>query len=409
MVNKVYVPFMITWLRHHKDGWEYTYRDDPTNRAFVAKNFPSFLKTYDGFKQGVQRADAVRYMLLYKYGGVYADLDTTCLKPFDQLYKEMDSIAGVIIGQEPSAHSVILQGKEQISCNAIMISKPGHRFWRVVMEMMQLRRFSRDPVDSTGPRMLQRAYERWQREAWISELPVDETVRLLPAEYFYPKLALWNRNDIFDGPCLQNTLATKLRRAGKAMQAKAAAICETMTEVGWTEYSDGFLYSNRSYAVHQWFFNWGMVRKTYHPDAVVRIEEVVRLAKNMSFNPNVTEYLDRYGTKGPSNGTKKKLEKLEADLRHTCVSWRQTASCRPNGRRESRKDRACDKIVPKGASGFCACGGGRKVQVVGCYHHHFRCDEECSQDSPVSKAYPKPKSNRTKVASTTSAGSKAAG
>ena len=54
--------------------------------------------------------------------------------------------------------------------------------------------------------MLQRAFDRWQREPWISELPDAERVVLLPAEYFYPKLALWNRRDIFVGPCLQNRL-----------------------------------------------------------------------------------------------------------------------------------------------------------------------------------------------------------
>ena len=153
---------------------------------------------------------------------------------------------------------------------------------------MQMRRYSRDPVDSTGSRMLQSAFDRWQREPWISELPDAERVVLLPAEYFYPKLALWNRRDIFVGPCLQNVLATKLRRAGRDMQQKAKAICATMVEVGWERYSDGYLYGNRwvslalswailfdhtlsrhpavqslfaglfirTYAVHQWFFNW---------------------------------------------------------------------------------------------------------------------------------------------------------
>ena len=305
---------------------------------------------------------------------------------------------------------MILQGKDHISCNAIMISKPGHRFWRLVMEMMQMRRYSRDPVDSTGPRMLQRAFDRWQREPWISELPDAERVVLLPAEYFYPKLALWNRRDIFVGPCLQNVLATKLRRAGRDMQQKAKAICATMVEVGWERYSDGYLYGNRwvslalswailfdhtlsrhpavqslfaglfirTYAVHQWFFNWvsetrtrsacrrgigidahiwsvcvmlcvvlacqGMGRKTYHPDALIDIESVIGLAHNDSFQPNTTEYIRRYGTKVRTNKTS---TNVEAVMEKTCIGWRQTASCRPNGRRESRHGRPCDQVAPK--------------------------------------------------------------
>ena len=94
----MYVPFVISWIRNHAgDGWQYKFRDDKNNRDFVAKNFPFFLKSYDGFKQGVQRADAVRYMLLYKYGGIYADLDTTCIQPFDSLLEEMNDK-----GEEPT-------------------------------------------------------------------------------------------------------------------------------------------------------------------------------------------------------------------------------------------------------------------------------------------------------------------
>jgi hypothetical protein len=173
-----------------------------------------------------------------------------------------------------------------------MISKPGHRFWRVVMEMMQTRRFSRDPVDSTGPRMLQRAYEKWQHEPWISDLPQDETVVLLPAEYFYPKLATWNVNDIFVGPCLQEKTSSKLRRAGNVMQEKAKAICETMVDVGWEQYADGYLYTNNSFAVHQWFFNWGMVRKTYHPDEIIGITYVpyTRACTTPAYIPSYLPY-----------------------------------------------------------------------------------------------------------------------
>ena len=127
----------------------------------------------------------------------------------------------------------------------------------------------------------------------------------------------------------------------------------------------------------------GMGRKTYHPDALIDIESVIGLAHNDSFQPNTTEYIRRYGTKVRTNKTS---TNVEAVMEKTCIGWRQTASCRPNGRRESRHDRPCHKIVPKGASGFCACGGGRKVQMVGCLHLPFRCDEECRAEKPVSKA-----------------------
>ena len=38
-------------------------------------------------------------------------------------------------------------------------------------------------------------------------------------------------------------------------------------------------------------------------------------------------------------------------------------------------------MVPAGVSGYCECGGGRRVREVGCSHGEFLCAEEC--DAPV--------------------------
>ena len=53
---------------------------DADNRAFIAREFPKYLGLYDGYDTHIKRVDAVRYFLLYRYGGVYMDLDMTCLR-----------------------------------------------------------------------------------------------------------------------------------------------------------------------------------------------------------------------------------------------------------------------------------------------------------------------------------------
>ena len=55
--------------------WSYTFWTDTRNRAFVKRHFRSYLRMYDALPHAVQRADVIRYMILYEYGGVYADLD----------------------------------------------------------------------------------------------------------------------------------------------------------------------------------------------------------------------------------------------------------------------------------------------------------------------------------------------
>jgi hypothetical protein len=45
------------------------------SRKFIAREYPWFLQTYDGYRIPVQRVDAVRYFVLLHYGGIYLDLD----------------------------------------------------------------------------------------------------------------------------------------------------------------------------------------------------------------------------------------------------------------------------------------------------------------------------------------------
>jgi mannosyltransferase OCH1-like enzyme len=37
----------------------------------IASKFPWFLSTFKSYPYGIQRADALRYFVLYEYGGIY--------------------------------------------------------------------------------------------------------------------------------------------------------------------------------------------------------------------------------------------------------------------------------------------------------------------------------------------------
>jgi mannosyltransferase OCH1-like enzyme len=66
----------------HPD-YEYILWTDETMEEFVKTEYPAFFQTYTGYKYDIQRCDAFRYLVLYKYGGVYLDLDTVCKKKLD--------------------------------------------------------------------------------------------------------------------------------------------------------------------------------------------------------------------------------------------------------------------------------------------------------------------------------------
>ncbi len=85
-------PYMIeaaeTW-QHRNPEYEYRYMSDMDAVKFVKENFDEdWFNIFVNVPLGVMRGDIWRYMIIYKYGGVYADLDTLCLKPISTWMKD---------------------------------------------------------------------------------------------------------------------------------------------------------------------------------------------------------------------------------------------------------------------------------------------------------------------------------
>ncbi len=73
--------------RHTHRHWAQQYFwSDESGREFIAKHFSAeALANYDSYVFPIQRADALRYYVLYYYGGVYLDLDIGCLAALDRV------------------------------------------------------------------------------------------------------------------------------------------------------------------------------------------------------------------------------------------------------------------------------------------------------------------------------------
>jgi hypothetical protein len=173
-----------TWKKYNPD-YNYILWDDAENRAFVAEHFDWFLPVFDSYDAGIKRADAIRYMFLYHHGGIYADLDFECLKPFDDLlekHKEYD----IILGSMDAGFGSQWHLSNNIP-NAIMISKPGCSFWLKVLKEMQRRsKIPGRPEVQTGPVVLKDVYT-WScflgpvvARAW------GYSIKVLPPSALYP-------------------------------------------------------------------------------------------------------------------------------------------------------------------------------------------------------------------------------
>ncbi|MDD3038885.1 glycosyltransferase family 32 protein [Bacteroides sp.] len=166
-----------TWKEFLPD-WEYILWTDEMNREFVCEHFPEFTEKYDAYPCNIQRADAIRYLLLKVYGGLYVDMDFECLENIEFLLKGADFIAG----KEPDWHAKRF-GLKHIICNAFMASTPNNDFINFVTERLinypggRVVNNGFDILNSTGPFLLTHAYDAF---------PQEENVRILESKTIYP-------------------------------------------------------------------------------------------------------------------------------------------------------------------------------------------------------------------------------
>ena len=163
-----------TWKEHHPD-WEYRFWNKAAIHEFLESVCPEFVEYYQAFRFNVQRWDAIRYLILYHIGGLYVDLDYECIQPLDTLL--VDSTC--CMGMEPTVNTIV-HNKPLIIGNALMASVPGHSYFKFIIQDMKdyfnrgtYKGDSIEIMESTGPFMVTRIYEQYQRKKTITLLPAD--------------------------------------------------------------------------------------------------------------------------------------------------------------------------------------------------------------------------------------------
>ncbi|XP_014778903.1 uncharacterized protein LOC106875328 [Octopus bimaculoides] len=181
MVPRKLTSWVKSWVKNHPD-WEYWLWTDASAREMLADKYPWFLSTFDNYPENIRRADALRYFVLYEFGGVYADMDMESFKSIDPLSLKYSCF----LGQEPYEHPVLDSNFEHIVINAIMGCRKNHPFMKKVMESLPDFSHMWNVLDSTGPHFLTLHYRQYQK----NNLPpdVDDGVYLAPAEYFFPTI-----------------------------------------------------------------------------------------------------------------------------------------------------------------------------------------------------------------------------
>jgi len=115
-------------------GYKHVLWTDDENRAMIEKYYPWFLTKYDSYRYPIQRADAVRYFILHKYGGVYSDLDMCPKKDkFQKLHELILHFGHSALSAMPITKNKVW--KDTLT-NSFMISQPHSPFMERLWESL---------------------------------------------------------------------------------------------------------------------------------------------------------------------------------------------------------------------------------------------------------------------------------
>lgn len=160
------IEYMRTWCNKYP-GWKYYLWTDKSVEQFPLIN----KKFFDKSTNMGQKADILRYEILYRYGGLYVDVDFECIdfKSFDFLHEHCDFYAGAL---PPEGGFVVANGL--IGC------KSNHPLMlHIIQSLPESWDSWSEIINQTGPQFFTEAiFKKYDDIVGVN--------LILPSNFFYP-------------------------------------------------------------------------------------------------------------------------------------------------------------------------------------------------------------------------------
>lgn len=111
--------------RLHPD-FEYRFYTDEDMNRLMKTEFPEYYDKFNELPRMIMKIDMFRYFLMYKYGGLYTDMDYLMFKPFDLLNEKVV----IPCNRENENGEPICLG------NCIFASQPNHPYWKSLIDTL---------------------------------------------------------------------------------------------------------------------------------------------------------------------------------------------------------------------------------------------------------------------------------
>jgi len=196
-----YKPFLETWLANHPDWTFVFWVDNPENydlgkvfEGFTFNDLKKYLnvpidnekrivmdvknltfenrKFFDETRNYGQRSDILKWEVVYRFGGVYIDVDFESIKPLDMLNYMYDFYTGI----QPLDTSFIQLGA------ALFAARPGHPILKHCVQTIKDDWYNNQIIVATGPLHFTKSYC-----AVVAKKENNGLINgVLPASYLYP-------------------------------------------------------------------------------------------------------------------------------------------------------------------------------------------------------------------------------
>lgn len=189
----------IEQIKNLHPDWKYTLWDDleiirllrstDNNNSFDK----SLIKIYYQLQHLHQKVDFARYVILYKYGGIYVDMDAKNIKSLDNIISKYEDYEIIVCKLNlNSIENYITTGSNTTINNGVIISKKNSMFLKKLIQKIiddhecngwirSIKVFCIN--DTTGPKRFTQAIYDYSKQ---SKFTNDHRVKILDYEYFEP-------------------------------------------------------------------------------------------------------------------------------------------------------------------------------------------------------------------------------
>lgn len=200
--NRALLRYKYSWKKLNRN-FNYTLYDDNDCEQFVKTEFPEYYDDYMHLSIPVEKADIFRYMVTYKYGGFYSDIDASCKKTIQKLYDNFKDKT-FICGRESYdlTESQRIQNKfvyrNQI-CNWSFAASKNHELMLLIIKET-IRRIRKTPflhtLEKTGPGVFSYCIYKYVAENKINDVIILPCC-FFASNYRHFKATQYERNNIY--------------------------------------------------------------------------------------------------------------------------------------------------------------------------------------------------------------------